>query len=70
MRKPGKKKRGKDNIPILLYTESEENKEENQNQKEEISWKEEVSHSRGVFHKALQLILSPNNQSYLPTINL
>ena len=25
-RKPGKKKRGKDNIPILLYTESEEKK--------------------------------------------
>ena len=37
-RKTGKEKKpGKDNIPILLYTESEEKKEENQNQKEEIS---------------------------------
>ena len=33
-RKSGKKKRGKDNIPILMYTESEEkNNEENRNPK-------------------------------------
>ena len=36
-RKPGKKKRGKYNIPILLYTESEEKKEETQNPKRGIS---------------------------------
>ena len=32
-RKSGKKKRGNDNVPIFLFTESEEKNEENDNQK-------------------------------------
>ena len=38
------KKRGKDSISILLYTESEEKKRKIKTKKEDISLQEEVSH--------------------------
>ena len=43
--KSSKKKRGKDNIPLLLYTESEGKKRQIKTKKEEIGLKEVVSHA-------------------------
>ena len=43
--KSSKKKRGKDNIPLLLYTESEGKKRKIKTKKEEIGLKEVVSHA-------------------------
>ena len=41
-RKPGKKNRRKDNIPVLLYTESEIKRRKIKTQKEEVIWKDKT----------------------------